>query len=403
MSKTRHTTLVTPIPNAAQQAINTMIERAEKLFANKEVDEAFAVLAEAEEHYPNQPHIPYLIGKYTAEKKSPRAGIEKLEEVLKRFPDHLASLIELGHIYLKPGDTKRATPFFHKAMQLAPENPGNHLHMGSLSQRKGDLPLAVESYRKAIELQLKHPITDEEPEKKDDFKIEEAEILLWNTLKLLTNNGIHAFIAFGSLLGLERNGELLLHDKDVDIGLPHSEMTRAMNILLESGWSEVNNSFGYMSPRAVAHQQTGFSMDLFGFVIDDQSKKALCIGAGLPGAPKEWNVLWEFSQIELEKKTIPPHTEDDQIWYLKNPEVWLEEIYGDWRIPDKNFDTMVSAHNLRSYSLLAQCFTFSRIFKYWTENNIPRALSLTRTALRREPNDGLMKRVLARLESRRKA
>lgn len=400
MSHNLKKTLAANSNNAAEQALKTLIERAEKHFANKDVSDGFAVLTEAEKHYPDQPHIPYLIAKYAAKERSPIEGIEKLEQALERFPDHVPSLLELGRLFLKPGDTKRANPLFRKALELAPENPACNMGMGSLHQHKGDLPLAVESYRKAIELQLKYPIANEDPEKKADFKIEEAEALLWDTLKLFAENGLHVFMAFGSLLGLVRNGGLLLHDKDVDVGLPQSEMKRALRLLTHHGWQEVYSSVGYISPRAVVHTKTGFSMDLFGFMIDAESKKAICMGAVIPDTPKEWNILWEFERIELEKKNLPDS--EEKIWYLKNPEIWLEEIYGDWKTPDKNFDTMVSAKNLCSYSLLAKCFTYSRVFSNWTENNIPRALSLARTALHHEPNDGLMKRVLARLESRRK-
>lgn len=400
MSKNLQNRLAAYTPNAAQQAINTMIERVEKHFANKEVDEAFAVLAEAEEHYPDQPQIAYLVGKYTAEKKSPRDGIKKLEEVLERFPDHLSSLLELGNIYLKPGDTRRATPFFRKAMELAPENPSCYISMGALNQRKGDLPLAVENYRKGIELQLKHPISNDEPERKDDFRITDAEKLLWDTLKLMADNGIHMFPAFGTMLGLVRDGGLLLHDKDIDTGIPHSEMNRAIRILQHNGWQEINNSFGYSNPRALLNIKAGISMDISGFVIDSENGKALTAGAWMPGIPKEWNLIFEFESIELEKRPTPDHSAN--VWFLKNIENWLESIYGDWETPDKNFDTMICGKNLRSFSLLTKCFSYSRIFENWTKNNIPRALSLTRTTLAHEPNDALIKRVLSRLESRRK-
>lgn len=400
MSRNRQNQLAAHTSNAAHQALNTLLKRAENHYVENEIDEALAVLIEAEDYYPEHPQIPYLIGKYTAEKKSTVDGIKKLEEVLTRFPTHLPSLLELGTIYLKPGDTNRANQFLHKALEIAPNDPSCHLNMGSLNQRKGDLPLAVENYRKAIELQLKHSITNDEPKPKDDFKITEAENLLWETLKLMTKNGLHVFMAFGSLLGIERNSELLLHDKDVDVGLPHSEMERALRFLKNHGWQEVNNSFGYFSPRAMVHIDTGFSMDLFSFMVDKKTKNTICVGAGISGTPKEWNIIWEFDRIELEKRNIP--NSKDQVWYLKEPKAWLDKIYGDWYIPDKNFDTMVSAKNLQHFSLLSKCFTYSRVFNNWTQNNIPRALSLTRTALHHEPNDILLKRVLTRLENRRK-
>lgn len=399
MSKNLQNRLAAHTPNAAQQAINTMIERVEKHFANKEVDEAFAVLAEAEEHYPDQPQIAYLVGKYTAEKKSPRDGIKKLEEVLERFPDHLSSLLELGNIYLKPGDTRRATPFFRKAMELAPENPSCYISMGALNQRKGDLPLAVENYRKGIELQLKHPISNDEPERKDDFRVTDAEKLLWDTLKLMADNGVHMFPTHGTLLGLVRDGGLFTHDKDIDTTIPFSEMNRAIRILQNNGWQEINGSFGYISPRAMLNKKSGITMDVAGTVIDETSKKAIT-GTWMAGIPKEWNILREFESIKLEKRPTPDGKSN--VWFLKKPEAWLDAIYGDWKTPDKNFDTMICGKNSRSFSPLLQCFAYSRIFSSWTANNIPRALSLTRATLDFSPQDSLLKRVLSRLESRRK-
>lgn len=390
----------TTTSNATKSAVQTIINHAATLIANKEVDQAIGLLEDAAKNHPDNPQLPYLIGKYLIENKSAADGIKKLEDNLEYFPEHVNTLLELGRVHLKPGNIRKANPYFLKALEIAPQNPSTQFSLGTLTQRKGDLSLAVEHYRKAIELQLKHPISDTTPSEKEDFKIAEAEQLLWDTLIMLTKNGIHVFMAFGSLLGIERNGELLLHDKDVDVGLPHSELDRAMRLLQHHGWQEVNNSFGYMSPRAVFHKETEFSMDLFSFLIDSETKKALCIGAGIPNIPKEWNILWEFDEIELEKRPTP--NQKDQVWYLKSPEKWLDTIYGDWRTPDKSFDTMVSAKNLRSFSLLAQCFTYSRIFEQWTKNNIPRALSLTRTALHYQPTDGLMKKILARLESRRK-
>ncbi|GGE70777.1 tetratricopeptide (TPR) repeat protein [Paenalcaligenes hominis] len=386
--------------NAAAQHIQSLITQAEQLFEANNIDEALALLAEAESKHSDQPNFPYLVGKFTARKKSVKDGIEKLEATLEQFPTHLNTILELGDIYLKPGNVKKAAQYFHLALETAPLNPSVQAALGALNQRKADLPRAVDYYRKAIELQLKNPITEKPHISKEDFKIHEAEALLWETLGLLTENGIHVFMAFGSLLGIVRNGELLLHDKDVDVGLPYSEMQRAVRILEKNGWKEANNSFGYISPRALVHQESGFSLDLFGFMIDEETKHATCLGIVIADTPKDWNILWDFDHIELEKGKTPDGKH--HVWHLKNPEHWLETIYGDWRTPDKHFDTLLAAKNLRSFSLLTKCFAYSRIFGHWTANNIPKALAATRVVLSYEPNDTLIKKVLSRLESRRK-
>ncbi|AQS50372.1 hypothetical protein PAEH1_00315 [Paenalcaligenes hominis] len=387
-------------PNAGEQTIQLIITKAEKLISNKEIEEGIALLENAEEKYPDNPKLKRILGKTLFKEKSAKDGLKKLESALEQFPEDVDLLLELASIHLKPGNTKGANPYAHKALELAPQNPNTHLMMASLNQRKGDLPLAVENYRKAIEVQLKYPTTEEEPEKKDDFEIGKAENLLWSTLALMAENGVHMFPAFGTLLGLVRNGSLLLHDKDIDTGIPFSEMDRTINILKKNGWQEINNSFGYTSPRAMLHLQTKISLDIAGFLIDAQSGKVLTSGAWMPNTPKQWNMIWEFDEIVLEKRSTPEN--NAQVWFLKKPEKWLETIYGDWQTPDKNFDTMVCAKNLREFSLLTKCFAYSRIFENWTKNNIPRALSLTRAALNHEPNDGLLKRVLHRLEERRK-
>lgn len=387
-------------PNAGEQAIQFIITKAEKLISNKEIEEGIALLENAEEKHPDNPKLKRILGKILFKEKSAKDGLKKLESALEQFPEDVDLLLELASIHLKPGNTKGANPYVHKALELAPQNPNTHLMMASLNQRKGDLPLAVENYRKAIEVQLKYPTTEEEPDKKEDFETGKAENLLWNTLKLMAENGVHMFPIFGTLLGIVRHGALLLHDKDIDTGIPYSEMKRALGILQQHGWQEVNNSFGYSNPRAMLHKDSGITMDISGFVIDEQDGKALTAGAWIPGVPKEWNMIWEFNEITLEKSPTPD--ESGQAWLLKNPEQFLEVLYGDWRTPDKNFDTMVRAKNLRSFSLLAKCFAYSRIFENWTKNNIPRALALTRATLERDQHDALLKRVLSRLEARRK-
>lgn len=398
MSKNRKHHILSP--NAGQLAIQQLIKQAEDLIDNKSIDQAIELLELAEQDHPDNSELQLFFGKTLIKEKSFIEGVKKLEDALSQHPEHIALLLELGQTYLRPGDTKRANPYIQKALELAPNDPNTHLTMGSLAQRKGDLPLAVENYRKAIELQLKHPTTEEEPKKKNDFETGKAENLLWNTLKLMAENGVHMFPIFGTLLGIVRHGALLLHDKDIDTGIPYSEMKRALGILQQHGWQEINNSFGYSNPRAMLHKDSGITMDISGFVIDEQDGKALTAGAWIPGVPKEWNMIWEFNEITLEKSPTPD--ESGQAWLLKNPEQFLEVLYGDWRTPDKNFDTMVRAKNLRSFSLLAKCFAYSRIFENWTKNNIPRALALTRATLERDPNDALLKRVLSRLETRRK-
>lgn len=382
--------------NAGGAARDAAITRATEAFEADDVDGALTLLADAEATWPDEPRIPCLIGKYTADRKLTADGIAKLEAVLQRFPKHVPTLLELGGIYLKPGNMVKANPYIQQALELAPRAPGPHCSMGALQQRLGNLPEAVEQFRTALKLQLKaHVEVGKATAKAAAFRVEDAEGLLWRTLALMAKNGVHMFAAFGSLLGLTRNGALFAHDKDIDSGVPFSEMERAIAILCRNGWIEANHSFGFSNPRAMYHTASRISMDVSGFVIDEHTGKALTAGAWMPGLPKEWNMIFEFDRIELEKRPVPKG--EGEAWCMRDPEAWLAAIYGNWRVPDKNFDTMVRARNIRGFSLLAKCFAYSRIFEHWSNGNLPRATALARHTLTRDPTDALMQKVVSRL------
>lgn len=392
----------TGTPLASQLASNTRsspklqaISKAAESHENGRIDEALTLLTEAQETWPDDLQIPFLIGKYLADKGATKTGIEKLESVLARNDTHLPSLIELGNIHLKHGGITKANPYIQRALETAPKDPASHCSMAALQQRIGNLPEAVEQYRTCLELQLKSKADTPEPPKKAAFHTDDAEGLLWRTLALMAKNGVHMFPAFGTLLGLTRNGGLLKHDKDIDTGIPFSEMPRAIAILQRHGWREVHHSFGLMNPRAMANGAAGISMDISGFVVDADTGKALTAGAWMPGLPKEWNMIFEFSHIHLEKRPTPDGAH--QVWFMTEPEEWLETIYSDWKTPDKNFDTMVAAHNIRSFSLLAKCYGYSRIFSNWSEGKIVRARVLAQHILARDPSDHLIQKVVSRL------
>jgi tetratricopeptide (TPR) repeat protein len=371
------------------------LKEAQDAFDTGNVDQALDILKAAEEQWPDSLQIPYLTGKYLADKKSLSGGIAKLREVLKRNPDFVLCLLELGNIHVKHGDPVRGNPYIQRALEIAPMDPAVHGSMGVLQQRIGNLPEAVEHFRTGLQLHLKRSTsTVEITKKKADFRIHDAEDLLWKTLSLTAKNGIHMFAISGTLLGLVRNGHLLAHDKDLDVGVPFSELNRAVALLKNNGWIEVYGSFGLMNPRALVNKGAGISVDVSGFTIDADTGKAIT-GTWMPGLPKEWNQIYDFDHIELERRETPDGT--SRVWQLKAPETWLEAIYGDWRVPDKTFDTIVAGKNIRGFSLLTQCYAYSRILTNWSEGNLRRARALVRHTLARAPQDALIRKVSTQL------
>lgn len=395
MSKKRQRSNKKNNPRSNEQTLLHALKKAKQLYAEGHVDEALEILSEIETQHPFNADISYEIALYSLQKSSSK-GIQKLKSILKRFPDHAKSLLKLGDLYLRPGYIDKASPYFKKALELYPNLPASYIGIGTLEQRKGNLPIAVENYRKALKLQLENPTSKQDTPHKDDFKVEDAEKTMWKLLALMCENGVHMFPSSGTLLGIVRDGQLMSWDKDIDVGLPFSEMDRAVNIIKNNGWVEANNSFGYINPRAFIHQESGLTVDLVGFTIDKETHKPLA-GMWIAGIPKEWNRLLQFENIKLVRKKDPFFKKD--IWFPEDPECFLETVYGNWKVPDKDFDSVVRAKNLISFSYLAKCFAYSRIFSSWQKGNYRHAKILAKDVYDKEPNDILIREVIKKLNS----
>nr|WP_246261602.1 adenylyltransferase/cytidyltransferase family protein [Thiomicrorhabdus cannonii] len=62
----------------------------------------------------------------------------------------------------------------------------------------------------------------------------------------------------------------------------------------------------------------------------------------------------------------------------------------DWQTPQPDFDTVIAACNLREFSLLTECFAYSRILTNWQCGNISKTVSLAKFTLHYLPEDKLL-------------
>lgn len=151
----------------------------------------------------------------------------------------------------------------------------------------------------------------------------------------LLSEGLIPLLAYGSLLGAVREGQLLAHDDDFDIFVriyasnenEFHECRRVMHRVLESkGWTVEPN--GKFRNSHIWRDDAGVKLDLFS-VWDDGS------------------VAWTHME-RMEWRSIPRH------WFLEHSPIevdgicieasdhavdFLEERYGSmWRTPDKYYD-----------------------------------------------------------------
>lgn len=141
----------------------------------------------------------------------------------------------------------------------------------------------------------------------------------------LTHVGISPFFMSGTLLGLIRNGELLRHDYDIDLGLlPGTDLANVRHVVGALNDFELTDRSGWL----VATHTSGISVDLFPHFERD----------GLfwhNTAIHEW---WN-TPFELEQR----HFGDADIWVPSPPERYLDENFGRWDKPvafyEISFDT----------------------------------------------------------------
>ncbi|WP_051399544.1 class I SAM-dependent methyltransferase [Haloechinothrix halophila] len=146
--------------------------------------------------------------------------------------------------------------------------------------------------------------------------------------------GIHAFIAFGALLGAVREGELIGHDSDADLAYL-SDYTHPLDVARESfHLRRVLRRHGHtISPLSAASFKTLITdadgdtrgIDVFaGFIVDDDFHLLPAVKAPLPRS-----AILPLGEVTLHGRQLPAPADKEAL---------LEATYGEnWRVPDPSF------------------------------------------------------------------
>jgi hypothetical protein len=209
--------------------------------------------------------------------------------------------------------------------------------------------------------------------KKDYFNVNDCYESMIDIVEILRKNNKMPFIAFGTLLGLIREGKILDHDKDADLGLfvtGYDEVYEIVSLLCKIEHftapgiiknTKENNSFNI----AIYDHRKGVAVDLFFFYKTSDNKK-IYSGIGSKGA----NLLWEFNEFHLVEKEINNY----KFLVPENFQFHLTELYNDWSKTVEVWDSLLNCPNIPQSSVNAvYFFGLQRMYKSITEGKILKA------------------------------
>lgn len=145
--------------------------------------------------------------------------------------------------------------------------------------------------------------------------------------------GMRPFLFWGTLLGCVREAGFIAHDYDIDLAiLPEDEPGRPALI-------SAMTARGYLMRRDDVHHFAFSRRDrLLHLDVD-----VLHVEDGRLATVALWgdgsSVVNRFSSAAIGRPRPAVFLDDVEVWLPENPEKVLEEIYGDWRTPRRDYDS----------------------------------------------------------------
>lgn len=207
--------------------------------------------------------------------------------------------------------------------------------MGNLAESVQTLDRSIEKFGQKIQ----HTdnanadiINQENPKQKNEvFNTAAASIALADLISILGNKDLKGFLVSGTLLGYARQGALLDHDKDIDIGVIGWDKQYDVYIALqESGKFVLSPSFlkGHrMHYLPICHKTTGTSIDVFFYHVTD--------GKMITGVDFVFGYQQRFAFTPFELAAV--RFLDVDMYIPEDFDLNLRENFGEWRIPDPSY------------------------------------------------------------------
>jgi hypothetical protein len=210
--------------------------------------------------------------------------------------------------------------------------------------------------------------------------------LVFDLLARLKSADCHVFPYAGTLLGLERDGQLLPDDKDADLAVWLEDFSLAARVLQGLGLQRATDVPPFGNMATFVAPRDGTSVDLFG-LRRDPGGRHIEGGVWLYGKPASHQRVLLLPWLDLVGRTTPAGS----AWWPADADLLLRTLYGDWRTPQREWDSLVSNRSLQAVNLNWHCFALKNLVQAWLTGDLPRTGRLLDQILARCGEDPRMR------------
>jgi hypothetical protein len=136
---------------------------------------------------------------------------------------------------------------------------------------------------------------------------------------------------------------------------------------------------------SLVEPQSGLAIDVFGIRRDPVHRVLEC-GAWIHGKPASHPRVIQLGWFELASRPGP----SGDVWWPDPADVLLTGLYGDWRTPVPEWDSLVSCLALRDTNVQWRCWALKNLSDRWLTGDLGRTRRLLDQITARAGPDNLL-------------